>query len=73
MGKKVFLVYDERVMLAPRMCTDDATVLCTARSLKEAERDVDTMFPRGVIFSYDIGPKDELINETYEPHGRRKW
>lgn len=70
--KKLFVIYDERVMLAPKMSTDDATVLCTASSLTEAERDVDQMFPRGVIFSYDT-KGDELVNEEYEPHSKRGW
>ena len=64
----LFIIYDERAMLGE---TDEAAVLCTAKSLKEARRDVREMFPRGVIYRYDIQPKPngnpvpELINETF--------
>jgi hypothetical protein len=59
---KLFIVYDERAMLEG---TDEAAVLCTAQSLKEARRDVQTMFPRGVIYSYDRDG-DTLVNEQFE-------
>ncbi len=60
--RKLFIVYDERAMLDG---TDEAAVLCTAQSLKEARRDVRTMFHRGVIFSYDT-KGEELVNEQFE-------
>ena len=59
---KLFIIYDERAMLEG---TDEAAVLCTAGSLKEARRDVRTMFERGVIYSYDVQGA-ELVNETFE-------
>lgn len=59
---KMFVIYDERAFLDG---TDEASVLCTARSLKEAKRDVREMFPRGVIYSYDM-KGDELVNEQFE-------
>lgn len=65
MSEKVFIIYDERAMLEG---TDEAAVLCMARSLKEARRDVREMFERGVIFQYDVKPgtpNDELVNETF--------
>jgi hypothetical protein len=66
---KLFIVYDERAM---SMNTDDAVVICTAKTQREAESDVDSMFPSGVIFSYDT-KGDKLLNEQYEPHSRRGW
>ncbi len=66
--RKLFIVYDERAM---SMNTDDAAVLCTARSLKEARHDVRTMFPRGVIYSYDTDG-DALVNEQFEEMPARK-
>lgn len=70
MSDKVFVIYDERAMLGS---TDEASVCCTARSLKEAKRDVRTMFPRGVIYSYDV-QGEELVNEQFEafPAGGRQ-
>lgn len=59
--EKLYVIYDERAMLGD---TDDAQVLCTAHSLKEAKRDCRTMFPRGVIYEYDVHGK-ELVNERF--------
>lgn len=57
----LFIIYDERAMGGN---TDDAAVLCTAKSLKEARSDVRTMFPRGVIYQYDVRG-DQLVNERF--------
>lgn len=62
MPEHLFVIYDERAMLES---TDEASVLCTADSLKEARRDVRTMFPRGVIYRYDVQGDRELVNETF--------
>lgn len=63
--RQLFIIYDERAMSG----TEDAEVLCVARSLDAARRDVKSMFPRGVIYQYDMQPRegknDELINETF--------
>ncbi len=59
--RHLFVIYDERAMLEG---TDDAAVLCTAHSLKEAQRDCRTMFPRGVIYQYDV-QGNELVNEQF--------
>lgn len=67
--EQLFIIYDERAM--PDLeGPDDAVVLCTARSLREARRDVRRMFPRGVIYQYDVrksanGERDELVNEMF--------
>jgi hypothetical protein len=65
-GQKLYVIYDERAMLEG---TDEASVCCTASTLKEAQRDCRTMFPRGVIYRYDVreeeGFASELVNETY--------
>lgn len=67
--RRMFVIYDERAILEGTM---EASVLCTARTLEEARRDVRTMFPRGVIYQYDIQPKVtndplvlQLVNETF--------
>ncbi len=65
MSEKLFIIYDERAVLGE---TDDAAVLCTAKSLKEARQDVRTMFPRGAIFSYDV-QGEELVNEEFIEFG----
>lgn len=43
----VYILYDGR---ANDGDTDDASVYCTAHSLKEAKRDKSTMFPDAVIY-----------------------
>ena len=58
---QLFVIYDERAMLGS---TAETTVLCTATSLREARRDVRELFPRGVIFRYDVRGK-QLVNETF--------
>ena len=57
----LFIIYDERALLEG---PDEASVLCTARSLREARRDVRTMVPRGVIYRYD-DVHHQLVNETF--------
>lgn len=59
---RLFILYDEWAMLEG---TDEATVLCTANSLKEAKRDVRTMFPNAVIFSY-ANDGNQLVDEQFE-------
>lgn len=59
--EKLFIIYDERAMFEG---TDEASVYCTASTLKEARRDVRTMFPRGVIYEYDR-VDGQLINEHF--------
>lgn len=60
--EKLFVIYDERALTEG---TDEAIVLCTAGTLKEARRDVRTMFPRGAIYEYDVVNNNELVNERF--------
>ena len=62
--EKLFVLYDERAMSGN---TDDAAVMCCAKTLKEAKRDKREMFPTAVIVEYDVvrkDGKDELVNEV---------
>lgn len=57
----LFILYDARAFGGD---TDEAAVLCTARSLKEARRDRRTMFPGAAIYQYDT-QGDQLVNERF--------
>ena len=65
MSEKLWVIYDERAILEG---TDEATVLVSAQSWKEAQRDArDFALDYGcvVIYEYDVKPgTNELINET---------
>lgn len=54
----LYVLYDGRA----EDDTDDASVYCCARSLKEAKRDKREMFPDACIWAYDEDG-DQLINE----------
>lgn len=60
MPSKAFIVYDERGILAP----DDAEVLVSCGSLKEAWRYLTGTFGSGCIYEYDVTPESELVNEA---------
>lgn len=59
--ERLYVLYDGR---ARGGNTDDASVCCTARSLKEARLDKRTMFPHAVIYEYDVRG-DQLVNERF--------
>lgn len=61
MGKRLYILYDSRAVFDP----DDATVYCTASSLKEAKKDRREMFPDAVCYSYDSSEKT-LKDRRYE-------
>jgi hypothetical protein len=58
----LFILYDGRAY--PGANTSEASVCCTARTLKEARRDKLTMFPDAFIYEYDVNG-NELINERF--------
>lgn len=60
MPEKAFIVYDERGILAP----EDAAVLVSCDSLKEAWRYVRRDFGSGAIYEYDVTAERELVNEA---------
>jgi hypothetical protein len=59
--KKVFILYDGRAKYGD---TDDAAVLCTAGSEREARHDSRTTFSRidGIWYEYDL-VNNEAVNE----------
>lgn len=59
---RLYIIYDER---AYTMDTDDAMVMCTADSMKEAREDRDSMFPGCPIYSYAING-DKLEDQRFE-------
>lgn len=64
MSEKLYVLYDERACGAQG--TDDAVVLCTAYSIKEAEDDA-TMFGVTACYSYDVDEEGRtVLNEQWE-------
>lgn len=59
--KKLYIVYDARAMYD----VDEALVLTTAESLKEAIEDAKD-YGEVVVYSYDIGKGNTLINPKFE-------
>jgi hypothetical protein len=60
--KYLWVIYDER---ARTMGTDEAAVMDTAESLKEAKQSVRQNFPDSVIARYECHG-DQLLNEVIE-------
>ena len=58
-GTKTYIIYDER---ARHSGVDQATVLDTADSKKEAFQVVRRLWPGGVIFEYEDDGSGKLIN-----------
>ena len=57
---KAWIVYDERGILDP----DEAAVLVSCESLKEAWSYLRKDFGNGCIYEYDVTPGNELVNES---------
>lgn len=61
MSKKLFVIYDERAIDGS---TDDAVVMVTASSLKEARSYAGEYGNRCALYAYDERG-DELVNESF--------
>jgi hypothetical protein len=59
-GEKTYLIYDER---ARQNGTDEAQVLDTADTEKEALDVVEKLWPNGVIFEYEDDGSGKLTHE----------